>query len=299
MLSKIFQYAVKNILRNAFLSFSSILVLTLLMFFINILLVVQSVSFQLIDSINSKLTISLYLNEKYDKSSVEVIDFMQDLKKFSSTIQVNYKTKWELLEEVRKQDPELVKILERTNPLPDTISLSNIKLEEYTNLNALIWGKLFLLSEQGGSKDYFSNYTSQYQRIEKIISMLTTLQYGLYIIIGIFIISIAVIVYSVIGNFVYYYKDEIYITRLVWWNNLFVYGPFMMQGVIYAFLSFFLSTFIFYVFVQNINFIFGSQYSLNFLMDPLLVFTIQILTFCIVWWLSGFFSSRRYISLGK
>ena len=63
MLTRIAKYSLKNILRNKFLSFSSILVLTLLMFFINILVILHDVSFKLIDSINSKMTISLYLQE--------------------------------------------------------------------------------------------------------------------------------------------------------------------------------------------------------------------------------------------
>jgi cell division protein FtsX len=63
MLARIAKYSIKNILRNKFLSFSSVLVLTLLMFFINILVVLHDVSFKLIDSINSKLTISLYLED--------------------------------------------------------------------------------------------------------------------------------------------------------------------------------------------------------------------------------------------
>jgi cell division transport system permease protein len=299
MFSKIAQYAIKNILRNAFLSISSLLVLTLLMFFINILLIVQSISFQLIDSINSKLTISLYLNEKYDKTSVEVIDFMQDLKNFSPTINIWYKTKWELLEEIRKQDTELVKILERTNPLPDTIRLSNIKLDEYKLLNSVIESKLFLLSEESGVKDYFSNYTAQYQRIEKITTVLTNLQYGLYIIICIFIISIAVIVYSVIGNFVYYYKDEIYITRLVWGSSIFVYGPFIMQGIIYSIVSLILSTLFFYISIPNISFLLTSQYSLTFIFDPLIIFFLQLFVFCLIGGVSWFFSSRKYLTLWK
>jgi cell division transport system permease protein len=80
MLSRIAKYSVKNILRNKFLSISSILVLTLLMFFINILVILHDVSFKLIDSINSKLTISLYLNEEYNKNSIEVIDLIEDIK---------------------------------------------------------------------------------------------------------------------------------------------------------------------------------------------------------------------------
>jgi cell division transport system permease protein len=80
MLTRIAKYSVKNILRNKFLSFSSVLVLTLLMFFINILVILHDVSFNLIDSINSKLSISLYLDEKYDKNTTEVIKLEEDIK---------------------------------------------------------------------------------------------------------------------------------------------------------------------------------------------------------------------------
>jgi len=84
MLTRIAKYSLKNIMRNKFLSFSSILVLTLLMFFINILIILHDVSFKLIDSINSKMTISLYLKDGYDKNSIEVIDLINDIKKIDS-----------------------------------------------------------------------------------------------------------------------------------------------------------------------------------------------------------------------
>ena len=75
--SKFRKYSIKNILRNKFLSFSSVLVLTLLMFFINVLVVLHSVSFKLIDSVNSKLTISLYLKEENDKNTKEVVSLIE------------------------------------------------------------------------------------------------------------------------------------------------------------------------------------------------------------------------------
>jgi cell division protein FtsX len=116
------------------------------MFFINILLVLHNVSLELIDSINSKLTISLYLNDKYDKDSVEVMDFKSDIDEKLSNIKYIYKTKEEILEDMEKRDPELVKIIERTNPLPETIILSNINLDQYKVLNNIIENKLFILS---------------------------------------------------------------------------------------------------------------------------------------------------------
>lgn len=147
MFPRLFQYAIKNILRNTFLSASSILILTLLMFFINILLVLHNVSFRIIDGITDKLTISLYLDEQYDKNSVEIIDLQSDIKNAIPEIQVTYKTKQELLDDMRETDPELVKILERQNPLPETITLENIPLSKYQTLNLLIENKLFVLTE--------------------------------------------------------------------------------------------------------------------------------------------------------
>lgn len=94
------------------------------MFFINILFVLHDVSFKLIESISSKLTISLYLDDKYDKNTVEVIDLLEDIKKVEWWIEAEYKTKEDILDEMRIKEPDLAKILERTNPLPDTIVLS-------------------------------------------------------------------------------------------------------------------------------------------------------------------------------
>lgn len=236
MFPRLLKYATKNILRNTFLSASSVLILTLLMFFINILLVLHDVSFRIIDAINEKLTISLYLDEAYDKNSIEIIDLQSDIKKAIPEIQITYKTKEEVLEDMRTTDPELVKILERQNPLPETITLENIPLTQYGTLNTLIENKLFVLTEGENSKEegYFSTYTKQFERIEKVTSVLSILQVGLYVIIVTFVVSIAVIVYSIIGNFIYYYKDEIYITRLVGGSKLFIYGPFSLQGMMYV-----------------------------------------------------------------
>jgi hypothetical protein len=82
--------------------------------------------------------------------------------------------------------------------LPDTIVLSNIKLNKYEDLNKIIENKLYLLSNNNNNKDYFANYTSQYLRITHIIKVLDILEIGLYVIIAIFLISISIIIYSII-----------------------------------------------------------------------------------------------------
>lgn len=297
MFLRLFKYSFKNILRNTFLSFSSILVLTLLMFFINILLVIHDVSFRIIDNINDKLTISLYLNEEYNKNSWDIIDLLGNIKQTFPNIRTAYKTKEEVLEDIRDQDPELVKILERQNPLPETISLTNIHLNQFEQLNYIIEGKAYVLSEsEEWEKEHFSNYSAQYSRITKVISTLWILQVGLYIIIWIFLFSIAIIIYSIIWNFIYYYRNEIYITRLVGGSKFFIYGPFSLQGAIYSVIAFLVSSALFLFLLKSIEIIFNMSFSEGgFLSQLPMVLFIELLVCIGIWGLSGLLSSRKYL----
>lgn len=292
MIFRIAKYSVKNILRNKFLSISSILVLTLLMFFINILVILHDVSFKLIDSVNSKMTISLYLNNEYNRDSLEVIDLMNNIKMINSTIWVDYKSKEVILDEIREKEPDLVEILERTNPLPDTIILSNIQIDYYKQVNSIIEPKMYILKKYQDDKDHFSYYSSQYRNIENIISVLWILTYWLYIIIGVFLLSIFVITYSIIWNFIYYFKDEIYITRLVWGSKKFIYGPFILQWMIYSFISFVLSFFIFLFILSSINNAFWDLYMFQ---ANYAILLLELCIFVLVWGVSWLFSSKKYL----
>ena len=299
MLSRLCKYATKNILRNTFLSASSVLILTLLMFFINLLIVLYDVSFRIIDTVNEKLTISLYLDESYDKNSWEVIGLRNDILAAIPEISLTYKTKDEVLDDLRERDPELVNILERQNPLPETITLEDIPLQKYGALNSVIEWKSSILSQgiDGESdEEYFSTYAKQFEQINRVIATLNILQIGLYIVIITFLISIAVIVYSIIGNFIYYYKDEIYITRLVWGSKMFIYGPFTIQWMMYVGVAFIISTVIFLLFLSNLKYLLqlgnmSEVYSGNLA----LVLLIEAWIFLVVWGVSGFLSSRRYL----
>lgn len=199
MFLRIFKYSIKNIFRNKFLSISSVLVLTLLMFFINILFILNAVSLDLIQNINSKLTLSLYLKDEYTKNSVEVINIIENIDNLEGDINIEYKDKEQILDEIRLSEPDLAQILERTNPLPNTIVLSNIELEKYKDLNNIIEQKMYILSnEEEDESEYFANYSVQYKKIEQIIKVLHILQIGLYLIIAIFLVSMSVIIYSII-----------------------------------------------------------------------------------------------------
>lgn len=292
MLFNITKYSVKNILRNKFLTISTILVLTLLMFFINVLQILDSVSVKIISGINSKMSISLYLKERVSRDSLEVLTLKDNIGNINKNIVFNYKTKDQILLEMKQKEPELVKILENDNPLPETIVLSNIEIEDYEKVNKVIENQFSILLNNDIDKDYFANYKTQFKRISQVISILNILKVWVEVIILIFFVSIAVITYSVIWNFIYYYKNEIYITRLVWWAKSFIYWPFILQGIIYSIISFFISLFIFVLLLKNLNSTFWEYFEFVVSTEVTLL---QLFIFIFIGWISWYLSSRKYL----
>ena len=292
MLFNITKYSVKNILRNKFLTISTILVLTLLMFFINVLQILDSVSVKIISGINSKMSISLYLKEWVSRDSLEVLTLKDNIGNINKNIDFNYKTKDQILLEMKQKEPELVKILENDNPLPETIVLSNIEIEDYEKVNKVVENQFSILLNNDIDKDYFANYKTQFKRISQVISILNILKVWVEVIILIFFVSIAVITYSVIWNFIYYYKNEIYITRLVWWAKSFIYWPFILQGIIYSIISFFISLFIFVLLLKNLNPTFWEYFEFVVSTEVTLL---QLLIFIFIGWISWYLSSRKYL----
>jgi cell division protein FtsX len=175
-------------------------------------------------------------------------------------------------------------------------------LNDYVSLNDNIEKKIYMLDnwDKQEKKENFTDYKAQYKRIIKVITVLNILRVGLYVIIGIFLLSISVIVYSIIGNFIYYYRDEIYITKLVWWDNFFIHWPFIFQWMIYTFLSFLGSATIFLILLNNLDFIFSLDNSFDFISNYFnIILLFEFIIFILIGALSWYFSSKKYISVSN
>ena len=111
-----------------------------------------------------------------------------------------------------------------------------------------------------------------------------------------FLFSIWIIIYSIVGNFVYYYRDEIYITRLVWGSKIFIYWPFILQGAFYATVSFLLWFSLFYGWLQATNYLLESSYWIAFVLGQYeKIALIELSVFIMIGWLSWFVSSHKYL----
>lgn len=270
------------------------------MFFVNVLLVMYFVSNAVIDNVYSRLSITLALKEEYNLNSEDVKSLIYTVENIEESIVVDYKSKDEALETLLKdKNEDFWEILEWENPLPNTITISNVGPNSYEAVNEKVESKMYVLDEDGTESAWDKNttYRNQYQKIQKLTLTIKTLQSWLYAMILVFIVSIFIIIYSVISNFVYYYRDEIHITKLVGWDTKFIYGPFSIQGALYSLFALLFSFSLFAFFYNNVGYLFSSVYfSLDTFIwfDFLQIFFWELIVFTFLWLLSGYYSSKKY-----
>lgn len=298
---RLLKYAIKNTIRNSFLSFSSILVISLLVFFINVLFFVEYVTSTITDNINDRMSISLNLKEGYTSDNSEVIEAMAALRGSNPAVEVQYISREEAFKILQERDKELSRVIEgdKDNPLPSSIVIKNIPLKEYPSVNTVIERyKGIIRYDEEKSKKSLVDYQAQYERIQALINVILSIRYGIYGVIGFFLFAVFVIIYNSIGNFVFFYRDEIKIIRLVGGDNIFVYGPFSIQGVLYTGLAYVLGTGVFSYILEHVNFSLITDFPLfidRFFRLYSGTLGIELILIVTVGALSGFLSSRRFI----
>lgn len=135
----ILRYALKNIFRNIFLSASSILIIGLLVFFVNILILVIFSTDRFITNINNRISININLQDGYDNTQLRSSEFLSGVTSSFFGVEVEYISREKALTLLTARNPDLATLIEDdSNPLPNSVRLSNIDINQYTNLNTYI-----------------------------------------------------------------------------------------------------------------------------------------------------------------
>ena len=297
----ILRYALKNIFRNIFLSASSILIIGLLVFFVNILILVIFSTDRFITNINNRISININFQDGYDNTQLRSSEFLSGVTSSFSGVEVEYISREKALVLLTARNPDLATLIEDdSNPLPNSVRLSNIDINQYSSLNTYI-GRFrdILQYDQWSFDKKLLDYRSQYERITSVIQMLNILQATVYIFLALFVFTVAILVYMVIHNFIFFLQNEVRIIELVGGRPSFIYWPFILQGTLYAF---FASLVAFVAFLGGIEII-GSQFLFMDLSPFLIDFKRVFLTyawllipiFALVGAISAFLASWKYI----
>lgn len=297
---RIFKYALKNIARNTFLSLSTVLVLSFMTFFIFVLFFVEFVAQALIGNISDRLSLSLNLKPGFSDTNNDIVELTNGLRSVDPAIEVRYVSNTEAFEILRKRDPELAKVIEndKENPLPSSLSVKNVPIAKYGELDAVISKhKDSVQYDAGSGKKTIVDYRAQYEKIRSLTDVLISIRHGTMVVVGLFLFAVAAIVYNSIGNSVFYYREEIRIIGLVGGDAKFVYGPFAVQGFAYASIAAAVSFVAFTLIIRNVNFSLLADFPIfvsKFYAERSTAFLSVAFALSVVALVSGFLSSYRF-----
>lgn len=143
---------------------------------------------------------------------------VKEIRSAFSGISLTYISREDALTILAERDPDLASLVESTedNPLPNSLRITNVELTSYETLNNYIARYQDILQYDADDMNQkLLDYKAQYQRVTIIVSLLENLQFGVSILLGLFLFTVAAIIFMIIQNFIHFLHNEIQIIELV------------------------------------------------------------------------------------
>lgn len=203
-------------------------------FIISILFIVGVTADGVINGIQNKVNVSVYL--KSDVSEDKIMEIKQEMEGFDVVKSVEYISKEKALEnfkESNKDEPRILQALEEigSNPLlPALIIKSNDPLK-YDLISEYISNASF--------KEDVSrvNYGKTKEIISKLNAVILDVKMTGMVLAGIFALISILIIFNTIRITIYTHKQEVEIMRLVGASNSYIRMPFIFEGIIYGLIA--------------------------------------------------------------
>ncbi|MEK7178981.1 MAG: permease-like cell division protein FtsX, partial [Patescibacteria group bacterium] len=237
-----------NFWRNGFVSLASILVITITLFIIGSLIFFSAVMDFSLEELRSKVDINVYFISSASEESIGALK--SDLEALPEVKLVTYTSRDEALLQFKtrhENDFLTLQALEELgeNPLGASLNIRAKETSQYESIARFLEDAQALAAGATPIVDSI-NYHQNKIAIDRLTRIIDGAQMlGAAIIIIMAIIS-AVIVFNTIRLAIYTSREEIGVMRLVGANSWYIRGPFLVEGLMYGFLSSIIALTIFY-----------------------------------------------------
>ncbi|MCB9815373.1 ABC transporter permease [Candidatus Nomurabacteria bacterium] len=234
--------------RNAYVSLASIFVLTIALFVIGATVFINQLLGTSLSILQSKVDINVYFVP--DAPEEEVQRIFQAVEALPDVSKVTFISKEDALKQYRErnQDNEIsLQALEELdeNPLGANIAIQANETYQYQNIARFLEEQRDLEQPQVQVIDEI-NFDRNKDSIDTLTNIINATKRASLIIMGVLLIAAVLITFNTIRLAIYTSREEISIMRLVGAGNMFIRGPFMLQGIMYGFISGVLTLLLFY-----------------------------------------------------
>ncbi len=222
--------------RNAFVSLAAIFVMTVTLTVIGGMMLVGQLLDATLVQIQEKVDINVYMVTTASEEAI--FAFKASLEALPDVKEITYTSREQALGEFRerhKSDELTIQALEELgeNPLGASLSIRAEQTSQYESIAAFI-------QEQREGEDPESplidrvNFNQNKGAIDKLTGIIGAVERTSYIAMIILVASSVLIAFNTIRLAIYTTREEIAIMRLVGASNMFIRGPFVLQGIMYG-----------------------------------------------------------------
>ncbi len=234
--------------RNAYVSLASIFVLTIALFVIGSTMFLNQLLSTSLDILQSKVDINVYFVPDAPQEEIDRIRLAVGA--LPDVADVTYTSREDALREYRERNKDnaiSLQALEELdeNPLGATIAIQAKETSQYESVARYLDEQRELEQPQTPVIDEI-NYARNKESIDTLTTIINATERASLIVMGILLIAAVLITFNTIRLAIYTSREEIAIMRLVGASNMFIRGPFMLQGIMYGFGAGVLSLLLFY-----------------------------------------------------
>jgi cell division transport system permease protein len=234
--------------RSAFVSFSSIYVIIIALFVIGSTIFIDQLLTQSLQTLQSKVDINVYFEPAAPQEEIDRIrTALEALPDVSQILYTSREDALRIYRERNRNDEIAMQALDELdeNPLGANIAIQARETSQYEQIARFLNEQQVQEVPQTPVIDEI-NYENNRDAIESLTRIIDAVERASLIALVVLVLSAVMITFNTISLAIYTAREEIAIMRLVGASNMFIRGPFMLQGMMYGLLAAVITIAIFY-----------------------------------------------------
>jgi len=230
-----FKEGKENFIRNGWLTFATISILSLSLFIVSLSFLLGTTSHLVLQNMREKVSINVSFNP--DVPEERIVSIQNELKGYTKEVaSVEYISREDALKQFLSEsgnDPVIAQAVQEIgeNPLLASIVIKAVRPDQYETIVESLKKSTF---QNDISRINYEKNKKIFERLNRISE--TTQRVGL--ILGSLFIFIAVLItFNTIRITIYSHRQEFEIMRLVGASNIYVRMPFVFEGALYGLVS--------------------------------------------------------------
>ena len=225
--------------RNAYVSLASVFVITIALFVIGATMLLEQLLTASLANLQSKVDINVYFVTTASQEAIE--ELQSSLEALPDVSAVTFTSREDALAEYRERNQDntvamaaLAELDE--NPLGATLAIQAQETTQYENIARFLEERQAQETAQNPVIDEI-NYERNKESIDKLSAIIGAVERASLITLIVLIVAAVMITFNTIRLAIYTAREEISVMRLVGASNTYIRGPFLLQGIMYGFIS--------------------------------------------------------------